>query len=68
MNCSYIFRTEPSVSITQKVYSLAEAVEFVQNGPSSPQNTMVHFFELFIHTWSSRNDKQKILFFYVYKM
>ena len=45
MNCSYIFRTEPSVSLTQKVYSLAEAVEFVQSGPSSPQNTMVHFFE-----------------------
>nr|XP_022296157.1 uncharacterized protein LOC111105945 [Crassostrea virginica] len=40
LKSSGIKRTEPSVSITQKVYSLAEVVEFVQSGPSSPQNTM----------------------------
>ena len=47
MKRSYIFRTEPSVLFTEKVYSLAKAHEFIQSGPSSPQNAMVHFFKLF---------------------
>ena len=50
MKRSYIFRTEPSVLFTEKVYSLAKADEFIQSGPSGLQNTMVHFFKLFIHT------------------
>nr|XP_022297502.1 protein draper-like [Crassostrea virginica] len=37
---SGIKRTEPSVLFTEKVYSLAKADEFIQSGPSSPQNTM----------------------------
>ena len=50
MKRSYIFRTEPSVLFTEKVYSLAKADEFIQSGPSNRQNTMVHFFKLFIFT------------------
>ena len=62
MKRSYIFRTEPSVLFTEKVYSLAKADEFVQSGPSSPQNTTVHFFKLFIHTWSSRSINKNVIF------
>ena len=51
----YIFRPEPCISYTQTVYGLTRAAEFNHSGSSSPQNTMVLVFKLFMYTWSSQN-------------
>ena len=66
MKRSYIFRAEPSVLFTEKVYSLARADEFIQSGPSSPQNAMVHLFKLFfIHEVVETINKNVIFLMFI---